>query len=176
MQVHAEISSPLDGKSAEEVKNTLDQLYHSNVTQESVAELLVSEEPEKREIGRQVFMSVVNEIVNSGIKDTEFEQFVESLKYEATQNLLDVNEKRQRIKLNVILQAPVKTFNEILALSQSLKQLHDYNEPEDVQPLLKQFTTNYCKVMTEKSLEMLKNEKDPLNVQDKSQEISELNI
>ena len=68
----------------------LDDIYNGNGTNQSIINLVSSNNPEDRSKAIEVFQSIVDELVVSKIEDQQLKDFLETLKYTASEDMLKV--------------------------------------------------------------------------------------
>ncbi|KAJ3643456.1 hypothetical protein Zmor_026166 [Zophobas morio] len=157
VRVEGRVESALSDKPSKEVVQILDDIYNGNGTNQSIINLVSSNNPEDRSKAIEVFQSIVDELVVSKIEDQQLKDFLETLKYTASEDML---------------KAPLKSLEEVIKISQSLTKLQQQHIPAESDPLLSKFTSTVCKKMADRALETLRGQEFPYKLGDRMKKFS----
>ncbi|XP_044270877.1 location of vulva defective 1-like isoform X3 [Tribolium madens] len=152
IQLDVEVKSSLKDKSTGEVVDVVKDIYQD----QKLSDLTSSVDPEVRQKGLQLFQTLVDEVISKEPKDKKMQNFIRDLKLQAAKDLAN---------------SPVNSINEVLQVSNTITNLHIKAKNQTLpaaDPELAQATTEICKTMSIKFLDLLKKEKYPLSLSDKS--------
>ncbi|XP_064211142.1 uncharacterized protein LOC107398588 [Tribolium castaneum] len=155
--LNVEVTPGLTNKPSTEVIKIVNNLYSGTTQSQSIKELAKSSDPVERKKAMQIMTSLVEELTDTKNDDPVFNDFIRTLKIQATKDLLDT---------------PATRASNILKIGETLTRLNDFKSPPQTDTEIAKIATSVCDTITDKMLKVMQKKKNVLTMSDKSKSLA----